>query len=99
MSYQKLFTLNLNCNADDQMIEYLSSQANKQAYLKQLIAEDMKQQGVQIDDKRPLRKNIRSMIHRAEFTCLSAADLESIQDFIAEKMNNAAAAHAAQAAF
>ena len=40
----KQIKIDLNCNTDADIIEYLTSLDNKQGYLKELIREDMKRQ-------------------------------------------------------
>ena len=85
----RLFTINLNRGTEPLMIEFLSSLPNKQKYLKQLVENDMIRKGLPIDDnqnRRPVRRNIRSLIHRAQFNAMDISDLEEIQAFIEKKM-------------
>ena len=80
------FTLHLNPNFDQQVIDYISAQPSKSGYLRKLVENDMISRGIPISNERRLCRDIESMLHQITFSQMSIDDLESIWDFIREKM-------------
>ncbi len=78
----KQYIMGLNVNLDRRMIEYLSTIENKQAYLKELVHQDMQRQGIPLDDKRQTVQEIRSLVHQASLSELTRETLESIRDYL-----------------
>ncbi len=86
--YQKTFSFALNPNYDTQLIDYLVGIPNKQAYIRQLITEDMERQGIHVEDTRKSIRNIRGLVHTNAFDQLSQA-LQRILNLIESNLTDA----------
>ncbi len=86
---QRIYSLALNTKYDTQLIDYLAGIPNKQAYIRQLITEDMERQGIHVEDTRKSIRNIRGLVRTRAFDQLSQDALQRILNLIENNMNNA----------
>ncbi len=82
----KTYSFGLNTNFDKQLIDYLATITNKQAYMRNLITEDMERKGIHVENTRKAARDIRSIVHTAAFNRLLPEQLHEIQELIESRM-------------
>ncbi len=86
MNNSKSYTFTLSRKYDRSQIEFLDSLPNKQAFMRQLLTEEMKRRGMAVEDAEQPARDIRSMVKTAAFDELSPDALRKIQELIESQM-------------